>query len=502
MADQDMTGHDGQGVDLHDIQGNLVGFNKGHQRLVFLQFPDPASGKAFLADVAGDIANAHEVKRFNALYKEVHAGGGEEGTVEASWTNIALSASGLRSIGAEGIEAFPADFLAGMAAQANEIGDVDASAPAAWRPPFSTPGAVHALVIIASDTLVDRDADYARLQTHISAHGIVEVGQQDGDVRPGDARGHEHFGFKDGISQPSIKGVTVSSKKSDVIATGEFLIGYRDEAGEISGQPPSAPPPPPGQPGYNPTPPPPQAAPLPPWAHNGSFLVYRRLQQDVAAFRQFVTDEAATAGLSAEQLAAKLVGRWPTGAPMERTPGLPKNVDPAAEDLSAAGHPEVLSDAKINNFDYDKDPDGNDVPRAAHIRKTNPRSSNPNGGKADSNRHRILRRGIPYGPEFQPGEAPYGGGPVGDDRDRGLLFLCYQSSIQRGFAFIQQVWANAHDFPAAGDGQDPIIAQAVATPDFNLPPKGIHLVTSRWVTTTGGEYFFSPSISALKALAA
>src|SRR3954453_24254106 len=126
-------------------------------------------------------------------------------------------------------------------------------------------------------------------------HSISELGQQDGDVRAGVNRGHEHFGFKDGISQPGIKGVTTTSKTGqDAIATGEFVIGYPDETGNISGQlPAGAPPQPPqpGPPGYNPTPVPPAPAPLPDWAHNGSFLVYRRLRQDVGAFNEFVAQQ-------------------------------------------------------------------------------------------------------------------------------------------------------------------------------------------------------------------
>jgi len=141
------------------------------------------------------------------------------------------------------------------------------------------------------------------------------------------------------------------------------------------------------------------------------------------------------------------------------------------------------------------------VPRAAHLRKVNPRSSNP-PGKVESSRHRMLRRGIPYGPEFQPSEQPYGQGPVGDDRDRGLLCLCYQSSPTRSFNFVQRSWANARDFPQGGDGEDPIISQALAEREFNVPPQATHLMMARWVFTTGGEFFFSPSISALKQLGA
>jgi Dyp-type peroxidase family len=502
--------HDLHDDDLRDIQGNLVGFNKDRQRLVFVTFPDAARGKAFLAAIVPQIANAHEVREFNGVFKDIQRAGGDEHTVESGWINIVLSAQGRQAIGAD-ISTFPAEFVQGMAAQAAALGDVDLSAPSAWVAPFNAPQQVHAMVILAADphdTPADNDIDalHRRVQQLIGASGVSELEpHQDGSARPGEQRGHEHFGFKDGISQPGIRGITASSKDgTDGIAAGEFLIGHHDQDGAVSGdaqQPPAPPAPEPGQPGYPapaPTPPPPIPA-LPAWARNGSFVAYRRLRQDVPAFQGFVGSPPDGSGVSAEQLAAKLIGRWPSGAPLEHVPGLSHNTDPSTADPSTSD-PAVLDDHHINKFDYAPgDEDGHHVPRAAHIRKMNPRSSTP-PTKAESNRHRILRRGIPYGPEVQAGEQPYGGAPVQDERDRGLLFICYQASIARGFAFLQQTWANGHDFPQPGDGQDPIISQNVEPRDFNLTPQNIHLSMARWVFTTAGEYFFSPSISALKQL--
>lgn len=486
--------------DPQDIQGNMVGFNKDHQRLVFLGFPDAASGKAFLQAIAQEVANAQEVREFNQLYKETQTQGADEGTVEATWLNLALTAAGLRVISASGLETFPGEFTQGMAAQAQAFGDLDSSAPAQWLAPFNA-GAppVHAMVILAADSPDDLQSGYTRLQAKIAPTHVTELGHQDGNARPGAQRGHEHFGFKDGISQPGIAGITQSSKDgTDTIAIGEFIIGYADQDGHVSGQsPPPGPAPQPGQPGY-PGPAPAPTPPMPDWTKNGSFVVYRRLRQDVGAFNQFVTQQAQVLGMDPELLAAKLVGRWRSGAPMETVPALPAGTNPATSDPSVAT-PAVRGD---DNFDYEPgDADGSRVPRAAHIRKVNPRSSNP-PGKAESNRHRMLRRGIPYGPEFQPSEQPYGQGPVSDDRDRGLLFLCHQSSLARSFNFVQQSWANARDFPQGGDGEDPIISQALAEREFNLPPQATHLMMARWVFTTGGEFFFSPSISALKQLGA
>jgi Dyp-type peroxidase family len=229
--------------------------------------------------------------------------------------------------------------------------------------------------------------------------------------------------------------------------------------------------------------------------------VFRRLRQNVQAFGDFVSQHAQQLGIPPERLGAKLVGRWRSGAPLEHVPGEPAHLDPSLEDPSAA-HPNVLDDSHINHFDYADDQDGQRVPRAAHIRKMNPRAEEP-PGRGEANRHRILRRGIPYGPEFEPGEPPYPGGPaVPDNQDRGLLFLCYQGSITRGFEFVQAQWANRSDFPQGDDGRDPIISQDIASPDFFLASSNAHLTMARWVQTTGGEYFFAPSIEAIQTLAA
>jgi len=486
--------------ELKDLQGNLVGFNKDHQRLVFLSFPGAEQARAFLADLQSELASAWEVKRFNQLFKELygrrHA---EPGIIKASWTNLALSFAGLQVLGAEGLDAMPEEFRAGMAARAEQVGDKLESAPGGWLAPF-VQGEPHAMAILAADDPQELEENYARLQAACQRTGVTEVMHIDGNVRPGEARGKEHFGFKDGISQPSIRGVTKSSKGGEEIAAGEFIVGYPDRDGNVSGQPLPAPPQP-GQPGYNPIAPPPPPAPLPDWTHNGSFVVFRRLRQDVAAFRRFMAEQAAAVGLSPDLLAAKMVGRWHSGAPLEAVGRRREAPNPADGD-PAASHPELLEDSNVNNFDYEpEDADGHLVPRAAHIRKANPRDTTP-PGKEESNRHRILRRGIPYGPEFVETEPPYGGGVTAlPEQDRGLLFLCYQSSITRGFEFVQSQWANTHDFPQPADGRDPIISQDSEQGEFTLPGHPERLKLAHWVVTTGGGYFFSPSISAIGRLA-
>lgn len=481
--------------DPNNIQGNLAGFNKDHQRFVFLKFPDKASARGFLKAITDDIATCAEVQAFNALFKQINSRRRcpEHGTIEATWLNLAISFAGLTVIEAPGLDSLPEEFKVGMKARAEAIGDKDESAPAgessAWIEPFKQEE-VHAIALLASDDPDDLNEETEHLRRHLNETGVQELATIDGNTRKSEP-GHEHFGFKDGISQPTIEGITSPAKPGeDVIPPGEFILGH-------PGLDQAAPPAPPN--GYNPAQPP--APPVAPeWTNDGSYLVFRRLRQDVQGFNDFIAGEAPAHELSEQLLGAKLVGRYKSGAPLERTHDQPADFDPEVDDPAKADE-SILGDPKIDNFDYDQDPDGKLVPRAAHIRKTNPRSAEP-PGKAESNRHRILRRGVPYGPEFAPGEAVYGQGPVPDTQDRGLLFLCYQSSISRGFEFIQSQWANQENFPVNEDGRDPIISQDVADPKFTLPrdPEALHLTLARWVITTGGEYFFSPSISALKQL--
>jgi deferrochelatase/peroxidase EfeB len=321
--------------DPNNVQGNVVGFNKDHQRFVFLAFADGAAAQQFLVALESELASGWEVRQFNRLFKEIHKRGGEPGIVESAWANLALTFHGLQVLEAPGLDDFPEPFKSGMAARAEVIGDRDASAPAGWVAPFNQQ--IDAVVILAADTPEDLDASYVRLRAKIPAPGVVELSPTlDGNVRPEPNRGHEHFGFKDGISQPGIAGLTQSSKHGqDEVAAGEFLVGYPDEDGHTSGE--AQPAPGPNDPGY---PNQPATPALPSWTKDGSFLVLRRLRQNVAAFNEFLEQEAVAAGIDEGLLGAKLVGRWRSGAPLERTRNAPAGLDPAGADPSIA-HPSV-----------------------------------------------------------------------------------------------------------------------------------------------------------------
>jgi len=310
-----------------------------------------------------------------------------------------------------------------------------------------------------------------------------------GNTRPGAQRGFEHFGYRDGISQPGIRGLTRRSTMNpdlglpgqDLIWPGEFVFGY-------PGQDPSD--------ALKAGPPPEMAA---PWLRNGSYMVLRRLEQKVPEFRKFVADRAARLGMEPELLGARMFGRWKSGAPLE--------LAPLRDDWALGG------DARRNNdFDYGDDRFQRRCPYAAHIRKAYPRDDAP-GGEAEAQTHRIIRAGITFGPEVARSETT-------TLHSRGLMFVCYQASIGRQFEFIQ--WRHANDLhfvsgkvrPGSGapvtPGFDPIIGQAPGSgaremdepyPNYPAGDRRTTLaIPHQFVVLTAAAYFFVPSISALRTV--
>jgi len=482
---------------LDQIQGNIAGFNKPLQSFIALRFEPGEKAREFVHDVLREIDTAAAVLAFNRRYKWHRKRGDVPPTSE--WFNLLLSAKGLEALEAPEIDQFPAEFREGMRARAETIGDVDRSAPEHWDPLFGEE--IHAFAVLAADTEERLTHWKERIAHHARANHATVVGTIDGRVREEPERGHEHFGFKDGISQPGIAGLT-AAVEGEAPKPGQVLL----PAGEfILGQPRLGEPEAPQPDGYSPIPPPP-LPPFPPWARNGSYAVLRRLRQDVAAFRRFVADNAGVTDGNSELLGAKMVGRYKSGAPLEMTHAETEThgTDPAFVPPDEEGR---ADESVSNDFGYEpQDRDGHLVPRGAHIRKAFPRDEEP-PGRPESERHRLLRRGIPYGPEFTEGEPEYGTEPPPDERDRGLAFLCYQASIAEQFEVVQRRWADnlEGDFPQPGDSKDPIIAQDEEDgPTFEIPPDHAgeaHLAVRRWVQNTGGEYLFSPSIDGLKALA-
>ncbi|KAL2064067.1 hypothetical protein VTL71DRAFT_4561 [Oculimacula yallundae] len=408
--------------------------------------------------------------------------------LEISGINIAFSHKGLRALG---IKDKTGDlvFEKGMVADADgedRDQDVDCRPTkylnddlSQWEPEFRDE-TIHGVIIITGSSHPKLKETLETVKGIFKADqedgSIAEVTRVEGHVRPGDIAGHEHFGFADGIAQPAVDGVpTVTHRGADTIHQGIILVGRPGDS--LKDQRPS-------------------------WALDGSFLAFRKLKQNVPEFQKFLDVEAQNTGLSSELLGAKLVGRYKNGAPVE---SFPKEEDFAAAKVAA-------KDASLNdNFRYQQDVKQSRCPYASHTRKTNPRDDIAFNTDAHQV-HRILRRGIQYGPEVTDEEEATSTSSADPKLERGLLFACYQSNLANGFQFIQKFWANNSGFPfdkadAPKPGFDPIIGAA----HFNKPEPSRDFVgfdatqqekrldlTDDWVISKGGEYFFSPSISALQ----
>jgi Dyp-type peroxidase family len=279
--------------------------------------------------------------------------------------------------------------------------------------------------------------------------------------------GREHFGFADGFGQPKPvvagRGRTERDRQEAgrTTALGEFVHGYRDEDG---GLPP---------------------APAPPFDRNGTFMVFRKLAQDVMGFRALLRELAWWHFNSDQELtAAKLVGRWRDGTPLIQRP------TPATAPPRRAN--------RLNDFGYGGDPDGYSCPIGAHIRRANPRDG-LHGGYKRTRRHRIMRRGMPYGP-WLPAIGPDADPSDAEDK-RGLLFVCLNTSIANQFEVVNG-WLN--DGAAFGLGSDVDVLAGTGPVGMmsvqGAPP--VLMAGRSLVWTRGGEYLFLPSLHALDALAA
>jgi Dyp-type peroxidase family len=440
-------------IDRTNVQGFVIrGYRLPYAGYIYLRIDDAAQARAALAEFIPQVITA---ERWTDKPE--------------SGVNVAFSFQGLRALqcSERSLDAFPAEFREGMAARAQILGDIGDSAPQHWEEPFRD-GQVHVLVMLSAkdpQALAERDG---RIRAAIErAGGATVVGDQSGAALEG---GREHFGYADGFAQPAIEGSgfepdpgagAVDGDGWRAIKPGELLLGYPDEQGATT------PPPPPDELGVN-----------------GSFLVYRKLHQDVAGFRRMLSDAARRYPGGEELLAAKIVGRWRDGTPLAASPDRP---DPTI----------VADKARNNAFDYGADPDGLRCPIGAHVRRMNPRRSLPFDGKL-VNRHRIMRRGITYGDVLPEGADD-------DGKDRGVIFMCLQASLARGFEFVQSQWANGGNAFRLAEDQDVIVGpqDTGGTAKMTVPghPPFFLGPLSRVVTTRGGEYYFTPGINGLRHLA-
>jgi Dyp-type peroxidase family len=379
---------------------------------------------------------------------------------DSRWVTIAFTFSGLGALGvdAASLATFPEEFREGMVARAETLGDTGENHPGSWRDGLARED-LHAIIILFARDVPERERCKRDYQAYARDLPKVElVSTLDLEATPPFEYAHDHFGYRDRLSQPAIEGTgdMPTPGSGDPIKPGEFFLGYPDETGETV------------------------ALPKPEiLSRNGSFLAYRRLEEHVGRFREFLREHGDTPE-EQELLAAKLMGRWRSGAPLVLAPD--------QDDPALGADPQ-----RNNNFDYGKmDPHGYAVPLGSHARRMNPRDT-----AANMSRRRMIRRGGTYGPPLPEG-AP------DDGVERGIAAFVGCGSLIRQFEFAQNVWVNDRSFHELGNERDPFIGVQDGTLEYKIPKRPIRRKITglpQFTTCRGGAYFFLPGFKALHYLA-
>jgi Dyp-type peroxidase family len=473
-------------LQVDDIQGIvLYGYGRlKHACFLLLGIADPSSANTWLSSL--EVRNAHF----------------DPDSVDRC-LNVAFTAAGLTRLGlGDGaLGELALEFREGMAGTVHRqriLGDTGESAPDHWLWGGPRNPDLHILLMLYGRDEAILTALSLEQHARAAAGGLRVIGQLGTNWLP---HQKEHFGFRDGVSSTGIAGFTTNAPPENSVAPGEFVLGYPNAYGQYTQRPLVSPERDPD--GLLPQ------APDSPLSRdlgmNGSYLVFRQLSQDVARFWTYCSEHAALAGGPAGpdpgiRLASKMVGRWPSGTPLVKSP--------------EADNPALSND---NDFLYYRsgDPHGLHCPIGSHVRRTNPRDSLEPGPGSDRSievgkRHRILRRGRPYGAPIaesmdiadimSAGDAP---------GERGLHFICFNTHIGRQFEFIQHTWINNPAFDGLYEDDDPIAGNRGGT---HGRPAGTFTIQAdpvrtrvtgmpRFVHVRGGAYFFMPGIRAVRYLA-
>jgi Dyp-type peroxidase family len=373
--------------------------------------------------------------------------------------SVSLTFEGLKALGVPqaSLDSFAWEFRQGMTARAKALGDVGANAPEHWEAPFGTSD-IHIILTGVAPDEARLEAAIARGRQAIAElPGVAAIWRQDCRAPPDE---REPFGFKDGISHPAIEGSGIPGDNplEPPLKAGELVLGYRDETGALS--------------------PAPQPAAL---GRNGTYVVFRKLHQKVAEFRRYLRTAAADPQ-DEELLAAKMMGRWRSGAPLALCP--------------LHDDPTFGEKGRNNTFLFRADDAlGYKTPPGSHVRRCNPRDADVAGVVR---LHRMIRRGTAYGPPLPEGALE------DDGADRGLMFAFVGAHLKRQFEFVQSEWINGGEFLGLGDAKDPVAGLADGDGSYSIPRRPIrrrvHGLAS-FVVTRGGEYGFMPSFTALRWLA-
>jgi Dyp-type peroxidase family len=416
-----------QQLDLTQIQGNIVpGFNKPHQAFLALRFADATPARAWLRTL--NLTTAAEVVSFKADRNKALAEGRPPGS--ATWTNVAFTAAGIKLLlGSERsahYDGFPWWFTRKGIFQRGGTSVDDC----------------HALLLVGADEPSDLAQRVAALQTSLPGGARNVLACYEGH-RLGDGR--EHFGFEDGVSQPVLAAPNAPNDRNsrgEPIEPGEFILGYPDQDHHVQRRGPD-------------------------WADNGSYLVFWKLKQNVAAFRAALSRLSDDTGRNEVDIGESIVGRSADGQRLPKEP----------------------------------------YAQFSHVGRAVGRS----GGLPRNSKRRLLRRGIPYGTELAPGQ-------VDRDPDRGLLFLAYQADAERQFDTLWLSWLNGAASSPTGSapGRDPLVgqeaqdvslpsalvagAQPPGTRTLSYPMHGgqdMRITLAQFVEASDGGYFFAPSLKAV-----
>jgi deferrochelatase/peroxidase EfeB len=484
------TGITKAALDLEDIQGLILrGYRMPVVRHVLLKVNAPAAArKLFGRLVSGDEADAPQVTTAKDWHVGFEPGPGDDLTSGPRCKpdyclNVGITWPGLLALEVKdrlpnlSFKSFNA-FMAGAAARAELVGDTGANAPQHWAGGFGT-GSDHVLITLHAMSPEAMTTYSGRLSELFSAgsafqeiwrgDGMALMEMQDGKPVP---TTKVHFGYTDGISMTTIRGGPERYKRDHQQPCEPWLFVLLDEAENYVLPEPKQ------------------------LGRNGSFAVFKMIRTDVVGFESFLQSQKER--IDPELLAAKMCGRWRNGVPLALSP----DTDKPPGGIS----PDELNDFEYVNADGTGDPKGLRCPVGAHIRRINPRGQpvigqgRPGGS---NNTHRLIRRGMPYGPIYDPTK-PY------DRIERGLLGYFINSSIENQYEFVLSQWVNDAEFAGSvrlpPKSRDPIIGtqnpeeSIFAVPQVNGPPIKVTGFSS-FITTRAAAYCFLPSITAMKLTA-
>lgn len=451
-------------LETKDIQGLLLRAylykDLPSSSFLLCQISDSSSFKKFMKEVSPEITNSEK----NPIHGAV---------------NMAFTNKGIEQLGVRMKKDFSSEFTEGMQSEFRQriLGDYSSNDPQHWHWGATHKPVIHFMLMLYAPTKETLQKKHQEFTEKLAAHKISVEHTFTSQELVGDK---EHFGFHDGISQPVLNDFKHKKKGSDknVVMDGEFIFGYHNEYLILPVSPETN--------DFD-------------LGKNGSYMVFRQIEQDVKGFWEYMSSKSNGNITNAIHLASKMMGRWPDGTPLVLSPDKPD--------------PKLMN---ANDFGYVRlDAHGEKCPIGSHVRKANPRDGvNDTTGTSITNRHRILRRGRPYGepvaPSLQPEDILKAAPP---EKNPGLLFICFNTNISRQFEFIQQQWMNNQKFDHLYNDPDPIIGideklvtgvnKSNQLGDFTIQRCSVREKLDdvpQFTFVKGGAYFFFPGINAIKYL--